>query len=79
MIERAFNRSFDESGSFEVYDVDAGESNKDTIDRAKKRVNLLLDHPTKAAALVTSFIRGCEDKDLKVDSPAVNRMLDKWT
>ena len=80
LMERVFERSFDESGVMDVvYNVDTGQEEKEESEKlrlATERVHLITDKRSKVHRLLKSMIgRSKEDGP---DSPAACKMLDKF-
>ena len=79
LVERALRRSFCDTGAAEIINIDTGKierSNKASV--AIKRVNMITDDPGKVHRLTEMLVDNTEQSDVKVDSPAVNRMLDMF-
>ena len=79
LVERALRRSFDDTGAAEIINIDNGKierNNKAAM--AIKRVNMITDDPGKVHRLTEMFVDRMHQSDVKVDSPAVNRMLDMF-
>jgi hypothetical protein len=81
LLERSLARSFEETNvaSSIIYVETGVEEQNDVSTRAKKRVIMILDQRQKVEQLTELFIDEVAKKTKTVvDSPAVNKMLDRF-
>ena len=82
LLHRVFDRSFEESGVYDVvYNIETGEEESSgKRDRAKARVHMIMDQREKAHKLTSALIRKRESHAQPLPkSPEVCKMLDKFT
>jgi hypothetical protein len=73
LVERALDRSFNETGAVEVFNVDTGKTNRQA---AIRRMNMITENPGKVNHLVELYVERMQTADKKINSPSVNTMLD---